>query len=255
MYHRIQHIHNITRAIVARKFEFWLNKYNWVARHHDNRVHWNTRDMVKIDIYFRDPTAPIIERACGIIILLNRPIIVSLSKKYPADIFRTNLLRGIDLRICEHFVQKIGCVNAEQRSRGSVTQEGREFSLRNGDRDAMSILFFPPSFSLSLAGHEPILWKYLKWSRILRWNSPVVAAVPFASVLPPARLSSCAECSLGKEKTSYTMLAASRKEGKNGFQYRDHVCMQCMIQRRLLWFDFTSSIMNFWLFRKRMIYQ
>jgi len=64
--------------------------------------------MKEIDIYFKGTSAPIIERARDIIILLNKTIIadnILLSKKYPVDILERN-----SVLICKlaFYIRRIG---------------------------------------------------------------------------------------------------------------------------------------------------
>lgn len=107
---------------------------------------------MEIDTYFRDTTAPIIEESLRYIILLNKTIIVSLCKKYPADIFRTNLLCDIDLQTCEHFVRRIGCVDAEQKPCGSVAKKGRG-SLSGMEIGTRCLYYFSLSFARWTRAH------------------------------------------------------------------------------------------------------
>lgn len=83
--------------------------------------------------------------------------------------------------------RKLSSVRRYERSRRMILErkvEGLARRIEIGTRCLCPLSRFVSLLSPVLilrAGHEPILWKYLQVSRILRWNSPTFLVAPSPS--------------------------------------------------------------------------
>ena len=134
------------------------------------------------------------------------------------------------------------------------------FSRWNGDRDAMSLLFFPSFLSFACwTRARPLKLSQMISDITVKLSRRCGSSIRVRSV---ARFSSCNSCRIVSERrkllTWCYLRAVSRKAKMKMAGSNIGITCACDDAELWfhfgLWFDFTS-IINFWLFRKRMIYQ
>lgn len=262
----LYHIFNLQLkgAIVAKKF----TKYDWRKK---SQLSDTDRIAVseyiyteicerygKIDFYFSVMSAPIIENSrCYFI--EHKAIIADIIRWKISDGYFLNKARYRFANLQSVFVRKIGYVDAKKIPRGSVAQEGRRASRWNRDRDAMSVLFFPSFLSFACWTRvRPLKLSQMISDITVKLSRRCGSSIRVRSV---ARFSSCNSCRIVSERrkllTRCYLRAVSRKAKMK--MASSNIRITCACDNAEPWFhlgfDFTLSIMNFWLFGERMIYQ